>query len=125
MTSVTTAASDTTRAVIDQFNDAVNRRDIDGLRATITDDCIFESPGAPDGGRYVGGEMVNVFAEVMSMEGEGPFDAEEIVVCGDRAVVRWVHTWDHGEGQRGHVRGIDLFRVRNGRVCEKLSYVKG
>jgi ketosteroid isomerase-like protein len=29
------------------------------------------------------------------------------------------------EGKPGRVRGIDLFRVREGRVAEKLSYVKG
>ncbi len=23
------------------------------------------------------------------------------------------------------VRGVDIFRVRNGLICEKLSYVKG
>jgi len=25
----------------------------------------------------------------------------------------------------GHVRGVDVFRVRDGRVAEKLCYVKG
>jgi hypothetical protein len=25
----------------------------------------------------------------------------------------------------GHVRGVDVFRVRGGKVAEKLSYVKG
>jgi hypothetical protein len=42
------------------------------------------------------------------------------VVAGDRAVVRW--RFDSGSG---HIRGIDLFRVREGKVAEKLSYVKG
>ncbi|MEA2655219.1 MAG: hypothetical protein QOI23_584, partial [Chloroflexota bacterium] len=38
--------------------------------------------------------------------------------------VRWVFHWDN-DGIVGHVRGIDLFRMRNGKVAEKLSYVKG
>jgi ketosteroid isomerase-like protein len=29
------------------------------------------------------------------------------------------------EGKPWHLRGIDVFRVRDGRVAEKLSYVKG
>jgi hypothetical protein len=33
--------------------------------------------------------------------------------------------WADGNGQPGHVRGVDLFRVRDGKVAEKLSYVKG
>ena len=48
------------------------------------------------------------------------FETEEMVVAGDRAVVRWRFDWGSG-----HVRGIDLFKVRDGKVAEKLSYVKG
>ena len=36
------------------------------------------------------------------------------------AVVRWRFDWGVG-----HSRGIDLFKVRDGKVAEKLSYVKG
>jgi len=52
------------------------------------------------------------------------FDTEEIFAAGDRCVVRWVYSWVR-EGKRGHVRGVDVFRVRDGQVAEKLSYVKG
>ena len=48
------------------------------------------------------------------------FEAEETFGTGDRVVQRWRYTWDGG-----HVRGVDLFRVRNDKVAEKLSYVKG
>jgi len=43
---------------------------------------------------------------------------------GDPCVVRWKYHWVR-DGAPGHVRGIDVFRVRDGRVAEKLSYVKG
>jgi hypothetical protein len=43
-----------------------------------------------------------------------------MVVAGDRATVLWRFDWGGG-----HVRGIDLFKVRDGKVAEKLSYVKG
>jgi len=39
-------------------------------------------------------------------------------------VVRWIYRWVR-DGQEGHVRGVDVFRVRDGKVAEKLSYVKG
>jgi hypothetical protein len=52
-------------------------------------------------------------------------DVEEIFTAGDRAIVRWTHPWEHSDGERGHVRGIDVFRVVDGKVAEKLSYVKG
>jgi len=52
------------------------------------------------------------------------FEAEEIFAAGDRCVVRWVYRWER-DWVPGHVRGVDVFRVRDGRVAEKLSYVKG
>jgi ketosteroid isomerase-like protein len=55
---------------------------------------------------------------------EARFETEELVAWGDRCVVRWVYHWVR-DGRPGHVRGIDLFRVRDGRIAEKLSYVKG
>lgn len=42
----------------------------------------------------------------------------------DRCVVRWVYTFNREDPPRGNVRGVDLFRVRNAKVAEKLSYVK-
>jgi len=51
---------------------------------------------------------------------DAAFTTEEIVEAGDRVVARW--RYDYGDG---HVRGVDLFTVRDGRVAEKLSYVKG
>jgi ketosteroid isomerase-like protein len=124
--STSIAGRDTgTREAVDRFNDAVHRRDVDALRAAITGDCLFESPAPPDGKRYIGSAMADVFARVFAIEGEGPFEVEEVFTAGDRAVVRWLHSWDHADGDRGHVRGIDVFRVRDGKVAEKLSYVKG
>jgi hypothetical protein len=38
--------------------------------------------------------------------------------------VRWRYTWMNPDSQ-GHVRGVDVFRVQDGKVAEKLSYVKG
>jgi hypothetical protein len=38
--------------------------------------------------------------------------------------VRWVYTFNRQDPTSGKVRGVDLFRVRNTKVAEKLSYVK-
>ena len=38
--------------------------------------------------------------------------------------MRWVHRRTRG-GQPWHLRGVGVFRVRGGKVAEKLSYVKG
>jgi ketosteroid isomerase-like protein len=52
------------------------------------------------------------------------FSTEEIFAEGDRCVVRWIYHWVR-EGKEGHVRGVDVIRVRDGKVSEKFAYVKG
>jgi hypothetical protein len=39
--------------------------------------------------------------------------------------VRWLYRWVDADGKDGHIRGVDVFRVRDGKVAEKLAYVKG
>ena len=46
-------------------------------------------------------------------------------MAGDRGVLRWRFDWVAPDGSPGHVRGVDVVRLRDGKVCEKLSYVKG
>ena len=53
------------------------------------------------------------------------FTEEESFVSGDRGVLRWRFDWSDGAGAPGHVRGVDVLRFRDGKVAEKLSYVKG
>ena len=51
------------------------------------------------------------------------FDGEEVIVAGDRCIVRWIYTWQEDGG--GRVHGVDVIRVRDGKVAEKFAYVKG
>ena len=116
-----------TRAVIEQFNDAFGRHDVDAIIALMSDDCVFENTSpAPDGERYEGQAAVRAFWEgFFRASPRATFVCEELFTADDRAVVRWRYRWaDDGE-RPGHVRGVDVFRVRDGRVAEKLSYVKG
>jgi hypothetical protein len=39
--------------------------------------------------------------------------------------MRWRYNWKDAEGKEGHVRGVDIFRVEDGLISEKFSYVKG
>lgn len=115
-----------TIAVIERFNDAFNRHDVDAIMAAMTDDCVFENTRpAPDGERVEGQARVRgVWEEFFRRSPKAIFEAEEMIAAGDRCVVRWVYHWVR-DGVPGHVRGVDIFRIRDGRVAEKLSYVKG
>jgi ketosteroid isomerase-like protein len=115
-----------TLLVIEHFNDAFNRHDVDAIMASMTDDCVFENTRpAPDGERVEGQARVRaVWEEFFRRSPKAIFEAEEMFAAGDRCVVRWVYHWVR-DGVPGHVRGVDIFRIRDGRVAAKLSYVKG
>jgi uncharacterized protein (TIGR02246 family) len=109
------------RAVIQQFHDALNRHDIDALAAVISEDCVFEDTSPPDGSRHVGREqMLAACREFFAGSPAARFEIEEMFTAGDRVVVRWYYSWADG-----HVRGVDLVRVRGDQVAESLAYVKG
>jgi ketosteroid isomerase-like protein len=116
-----------TKATLDavhRFNDAFNRHDVDAVMAMMTADCVFENTQpSPDGERFVGAAAVRAFWTRFFESTPGArFETEEIFATGDRALVRWVFHWD---SKGGHVRGVDVMRVRGGKVAEKLAYVKG
>ena len=92
----------------------------------MTADCVFENTRpAPDGTRMVGQDAVRAFwEEFFTRSPQARFETEDIFAAGDRCAVRWTYHWVR-DGRAGHVRGVDLFRVRDGKVAEKLSYVKG
>ncbi len=113
-----------TDEVITAFGTAFNDGDLDAIMAWTTPDCVFESTAPPAGQQYVGRTAVRaVWADLFAQSADATFTEEARWVAGDRAVVQWRYDWagDHP----GFVRGVDLFRVRDGLVAEKTSYVKG
>jgi uncharacterized protein (TIGR02246 family) len=120
-------SSDHVVAVVTRFNDALNSRDVDGMMRLMTDDCVFENTAPPpDGSRFIGQSQVRAFWDsFFESSASATIEIEEIAALDDRCVMRWVYRWIDRAGQAGHVRGIDLYRVRDGLICEKLSYVKG
>ncbi|MGA3006115.1 MAG: nuclear transport factor 2 family protein [Acetobacteraceae bacterium] len=119
-------AATTTRMAVDRFNEAFNRHDPDALALWLTDDTVFEDTSpAPDGRRIEGKAAVVAFwRDWFARNPDARFEAEEIIVSGDRAVVRWVYRKIRN-GQPWHLRGVDVFTVRDGKVAAKLAYVKG
>ena len=115
-----------TRAAIDNFNDAFNRHDADKLAAFLTDDTVFEDTSpAPDGRRVEGkAAVVEFWRGWFQRNADAHFEAEEVIVGGNRATVLWVYK-KMRNGQPWHLRGVDVFTVKDGKVAAKLAYVKG
>ena len=113
--------------VVLAFNEAFNRHDVAGMMQRMSDDCIFENTApAPDGAVYAGKEAVTQFWENFFRESpHAHIQIEEIFGLGNRCIMRWRYDWVDEAGTKGHVRGVDVFQVKDGFICEKLSYVKG
>ena len=104
-----------------RFQQAFDAKDVEGVMAAMTPDCVFEDTSPPDGHRHVGPDAVRAaWKALFAGSPDAAFSTEEVIDAGDRVVTRWRYDFDGG-----HVRGVDVFRVRDGKVAEKLSYVKG
>ena len=125
MTETTDTAA--TVDIIDRFNEVFNKHDVDGIMALMTDDIVFENTSPrPEGERNEGQDSVRGFwEEFFSGSPSARFETEDMFAGGDRCTVRWSYHCVDADGKPGHVRGVDVFRVRDGKVAEKLSYVKG
>ncbi len=113
--------------VVRRFGAAWEAWDLDAIMALMADDAVFESTGpAPDGVRVEGAAAIRAEWEAMfAATRDASFAFEEAFVSGDRATARWRFAWTNEDGSAGHVRGVDVIRVADGKVAEKLSYVKG
>jgi hypothetical protein len=107
--------------LIEAFGVAWSEHNLDAALSFLADDCVFDATGpVPDGSRYVGPQAIRAAWKAIFDDPAANFEAEETFGCGDRVVQRWRYSWD-----KGHVRGVDLFKIVDGRIAEKLSYVKG
>ncbi len=105
-----------------QFNEAFNHHDVSGMMQLMSEDCVFENTDpAPDGTVFSGKEAVTRFWQDFFRESpQAHIDIEEIFGMGNRCIMRWKYSW--GED---HVRGVDVFKLKDGLISEKFSYVKG
>jgi ketosteroid isomerase-like protein len=113
--------------IVLEFNEAFNQHDIAGMMQLMSNDCVFENTEpAPDGTVYSGKEVVTQFwQDFFRASPQAHIEIEEIFGFGNRCVMRWRYDWVEAAGKKGHIRGVDLFQVKNGFIYEKLSYVKG
>lgn len=114
------------RVVLD-FHEAYNLHDVSGMMKLVSDECVFENTGpAPDGALFSGKEAVTRFwQDFFRVSPDAHIEIEEIFSLGLRCVMRWRYEWVDWTGNKGHIRGVDIFKLKDGFISEKLSYVKG
>jgi ketosteroid isomerase-like protein len=115
--------SSRTLQIIQQFNRAFVQHDASLLDDLIAEDCVMESvEPAPDGTRYVGRDACLEFWQKLANNRDGAFTPEDYVAVDEHAVIRWRYRF--GPGLSRSVRGVNVMRVREGRIIEALGYVK-
>jgi ketosteroid isomerase-like protein len=119
-----TAESKITKEIVERFNRAFERHRPEDLDELIGEGCVLENTGpAPDGARYEGREACLTFWKGIASSANLVFEAEEIWAGADRGIIRWRLHW--GEQQTDRVRGVNIMRVRDGKIVEGLGYLKG
>lgn len=111
--------------ILVEFNQAFNSHNVDAMMQLMSADCLFENTyPPPDGTRYSGQDEVRAFWQAFFAASPGArIDVEEMFGESDKLCQRWVYSW---QGQQpGHVRGVDVFHIRDGRIVGKFSFVKG
>ncbi|MBB5788384.1 nuclear transport factor 2 family protein [Jiangella mangrovi] len=117
------AAGRSTREVLDQYNEAFRLHDPSLLTDLIADDCVIDDSGpAPDGVLRVGREASLARWSELAANHDLTFTPELAEIHGDLAVQPWHLQW--GEGEQDRVRGVNLIRIRDGRIVEARGYVK-
>lgn len=109
--------------LMNDFNNAFLKHDPSLLDGLIADDCVLENnaPG-PDGARHVGGAACREFWAGIAADENAQFEPEEIWGSEDRGIIRWTLRW--GPGPTDYVRGVNLMKVRDGKIIEAMGYVK-
>ena len=116
-----------TLKTIELFNEAVNQHNLDRTMEMMTENCVFDNTyPPPDGEKFVGQTRVRAFSKkFFETSRQAHFGFEETFASGERGFVRWLCRWENSDGTTGHIRGVDIFTIKAGKVAEKFSYVKG
>jgi ketosteroid isomerase-like protein len=107
------------RELIDRYNDAWNRHDVDAICAMHTDDMVFHNHTA---GERVEGEAVRAhIARIFENTPSLRFTGRALHVGDDFAVSEWTAHAER-DGRRVEWDGVDVFPLRDGKIARKDVY---
>jgi ketosteroid isomerase-like protein len=113
------------RALI-AFTEAFNRHDVNAMLALVSDNAIFENAApAPDGSIFQGKNAItNLYMELFAHSSDITIRIEDTFGFGLRCIMLWRSNWTDEAGNKRHLRGVDICRIQDGTIHEKLSYIK-
>jgi len=114
------------RIVLD-FYAAFNRHDVTGMVKLLSNDCVLETASPlPDGAVYSGiDDIRGYWDELFRGSPLAHIKIEETFGMGLRCIAHWKYEWEDEDGEKKHIRGIEVFQVKDDLICKMSSYVKG
>ena len=108
------------------FTESFNQHQVSTMLHFLSVDCVLETAvPAPGGTRLNDRESLEAYW--LGLFKEYPVYhryVEEIFGLGNRCILRWRDEWGEIGGEEEQARGVDIFNVRDGLICEILSYTK-
>ena len=114
-------AADAARELIDAYNDAWNRQDLDAVDAMHADDVVFENHTAgerAEGSDAVRAHIGGIFERWPSLR----FEGRRLYVAADFAVSEWTASATRADGVTIEWDGVDVFPLREGKIARKDVY---
>jgi ketosteroid isomerase-like protein len=115
-------------ALLQAFNEAWNRHDIDALMSMMTGDCVFHAVAGPDelGRSFAGYEAVRAgFEMAWQTCPDAQWTDGVHFVAGDRGVSESTFRGTRAaDGMRIEARMVDIFTFRGGRIAIKNAFRK-
>ncbi len=109
-------------ALIERYNDAWNRQDVEAITAMHTDDIVFHNHTAGEcveGAAAVGEHIAGIFRNWPGMR----FRGRSLYVRDGLVVQEWTATGTHAEtGETATWDGMDILPTRDGRFARKDVY---
>ena len=108
------------------FTESFNQHQEGAMLQVLSTDCVLETAAPAPGGTQLKGSE-NLEAYWLDLFKEFPVYhryVEEIFGLGNRCILRWRDEWGEIGGEEEQARGVDIFNVRDGLICEILSYTK-
>ena len=113
--------------LLQAFNEAWNRHDIDALMNCMADECVFHGVAGPDvlGRTFKGRDEVRKgFALAWQTFPDASWKEGEHFVSGERGVSESTFRGTKADGSRIEARMVDVFTFRDGKIAVKNAYRK-
>ncbi len=106
--------------VIDAYNEAWNRHDLDGIVALHAPGMVFENHNA--GERAEGAAVRAHIAEIFANWPDLRFTGRSLYVGADFVVQEWTAYATHSTGRELTWEGVDVFPFKDGKIARKDVY---